>query len=278
LNNYSNEVKQSILKTPNYIRSKTTWQWTIIGGLTGFFVIHPFVMIASHLMFQPRIESNYSIAAIIFAEFTRVFSFQMLPWGLSLFIISAISGFFYGRGRQAVDALRKSEQRFRELSITDDLTGLFNSRHFFDRLKAEVERTNRYGHPLSLLILDLDNFKKYNDTFGHIAGDEVLEKAGEILHRSLRKTDSAYRYGGEEFAIILPETGGRKALHFAERLRANFENQAFAARQEEHFSVTVSIGVAQYTAEEEIAPFIKQADDNMYTAKKKGKNRIYSSV
>jgi hypothetical protein len=86
---------------------------------------------------KTRIESNYSIAAIIFAEFTRVFSFQMLPWGLSLSIISAISGFFYGRGRQAVDALRKSEQRFRELSITDDLTGLFNSRHFFDRLKAE---------------------------------------------------------------------------------------------------------------------------------------------
>ncbi len=160
-------------------------------------------------MFQPGLESDSLIVDVILMEFARVFSFQMLPWGLSFFIISALSGLFYGRGRQAADALRKSEQRFRELSITDDLTGLFNSRHFFDRLKAEVERTNRYGHPLSLLILDLDNFKKFNDTFGHIAGDEVLEKAGEILHRSLRKIDSAYRYGGEEFAIILPETGGR---------------------------------------------------------------------
>jgi diguanylate cyclase (GGDEF)-like protein len=228
-------------------------------------------------MFQPRIESNYSIVAVIFAEFARIFSFPMLTWGLGFAFISALSGLFYGRSRQAVDALRKSEQRYRELSITDDLTGLFNSRHFFDRLKAEVERTNRYGHPLSLLILDLDNFKKYNDIFGHIAGDEVLEKTGEILHRSLRKTDSAYRYGGEEFAIILPETGGRKAVHFAERLRVAFESQVFAIRQEENLSVTVSIGVAQYTAKEEIATFIKQADDHMYTAKKKGKNRIYFS-
>jgi two-component system cell cycle response regulator len=81
-------------------------------------------------------------------------------------VISALTGAFYGRSRQAIAALYASEQRFKEMSITDELTGLCNSRHFFNRIKAEVERTDRYGHPLTLLILDFDNFKQYNDTFG----------------------------------------------------------------------------------------------------------------
>ena len=278
MNNYSNEVKQSILKTPNYIRSKTTWQWAIIGGLTGFFVIHPFVMIASHLMFQPRIESNYSLVDVILMEFAKIFSLQMLPWGLSFAFISALSGLFLGRNRQMTHELQKSEQRFRKLSITDNLTRIYNSRHFFNQLKNEIERTNRYGHPLSLLILDLDNFKNYNDCHGHVAGDEVLAKSGEILRKSLRKTDSAYRYGGEDFTIILPETDGQDAAHFAERLRMAFENQAIENQQEGILPITVSIGVVQYKEKEKIADFIKRADDNMYIAKEKGKNQVYFST
>ena len=265
------------MKSPNYIKSKTTWQWAIIGGLSGFLVIHPCVMIIAHLMFLPGLESNYSIVRIIFAEFAGILSFQMLPWGLSFAMISAVSGAFYGRNRHVALALQESERRFRKLSITDDLTGIYNSRHFFNRLKNEIERTNRYGHPLSLLILDLDNFKNYNDHHGHVAGDEDLAKTGKILRNSLRKTDSAYRYGGEEFTIILPETEGRDAAHFAERLRMTFESQAFAVEKEGSLSVTASIGVAQYKKKEEVADFIKRADDNMYVAKEKGKNQVYFS-
>ena len=262
------------MKPPNYIKSKTTWQWTIIGGLTGFFIIHPWVMIIAHLMFLPGLEANFSIVRIIFAEYTGILSFQMLPWGFSFAIISAVSGAFYGRSRQVSAALRESEQRFRNLSITDDLTGLHNSRHFFFRLRQEIERTNRYGHPMTLLIMDLDNFKRFNDTYGHVAGDKVIAKAGEIIGKSLRNTDSAYRYGGEEFTIILPETEGRDAAHFAERLRSKFESQAYAIQKKENLSVTTSIGVAQYKEKEEMAAFIKRADDNMYAAKSKGKNRV----
>jgi diguanylate cyclase (GGDEF)-like protein len=127
---------------------------------------------------------------------------------------------------------------------------------------------------LSLLILDLDNFKKYNDAFGHIAGDRVLAKAGEIFRNSLRKTDAAYRYGGEEFAILLPETKGEEALHFAERIRLSFENQDSILPGEKTLLVTVSIGVAQYKSGEELNTFIKRADTNMYAAKNEGKNRI----
>jgi diguanylate cyclase (GGDEF)-like protein len=259
------------------MRPRATWQWTLIGGLIGFFVIHPCVMVTAHLMLKSRLESNYSIVDIILVEFAQIFSVQMLPWGLSFAIISALSGLFLGRTRQVTHALQENEQRFRKLSITDDLTGIYNSRHFFNRLKNEIERTNRYEHPLSLLILDLDNFKNYNDNHGHVAGDEALAKTGKILRNSLRKTDSAYRYGGEEFTIILPETEGRDAAHFAERLRMTFESQAFAVEKEGSLSVTASIGVAQYKKKEEVADFIKRADDNMYVAKEKGKNQVYFS-
>ena len=262
------------LKPSSNMRPKATWRWTLIGGLIGFFVIHPCVMIIARLMFQPRLESNYSIVDGILAEFAKIFSLQMLPWGLSFVFISALSGLFFGRNRQVTHALQESEQRFRKLSITDDLTGIYNSRHFFYRLKNEIERTNRYEHPLSLLILDLDNFKNYNDRHGHVAGDEVLAKTGKILRNSLRKTDSAYRYGGEEFTVILPETGGNEAVHFAERIRQNIEKHAFVIRRDRSLSVTASTGIAQYKPEEEISVFIKRADENMYTAKKQGKNRI----
>lgn len=128
-----------------------------------------------------------------------------------------------------------------------------------------------------MLILDLDNFKKYNDTHGHVVGDDVLAKTGEILRNSLRKTDSAYRYGGEEFTIILPETGGNEAVHFAERIRQSIEKNAFLIRRDKSLSVTASIGIVQYKTGEQISAFIKRADENMYTAKKQGKNRVFFS-
>jgi len=255
-------------------RSRATCLWALIGGMSGYFIIHPWVMITAHLMFRPRLKSYFSIVDIIFEEFTRAFSLEMLPWGFAFAIISALAGAFYGRSRQAIAALRASEQRFKEMSITDELTGLYNSRHFFNRLKAEIERTDRYGHPLTLLMLDLDNFKQYNDAFGHLSGDSVLAETGNIIRKSIRSSDSAYRYGGEEFAVILPESGGQESLYFAERIRKSFESQALFAHKEDGLRVTVSIGVAQYLPGEEISAFIKRADENMYAAKNAGKNRI----
>ena len=263
------KLNRSILK-----RSRTTCFWAIIGALSGYFIIHPWVMFTAHLMFQPSFASSFSIIKIISEEFTRAFSLEMLPWGLAFASICSLTTAFYGRSRQAIAALRTSEQRFKELSITDELTGLYNSRHFFNRLKAEVERTDRYGHPLTLLILDLDNFKQYNDTFGHLAGDKVLADTGNNIRKSIRSTDSAYRYGGEEFAVILPESNGQESLYFAERIRKSFEGKALVDHKKDGLRVTVSIGVAQYIAGEEISAFIRRADRNMYAAKNAGKNRI----
>jgi len=176
--------------------------------------------------------------------------------------------------KQAEESLRESEKRYRELSITDDLTKLYNSRHFYDQLRTEIERANRYNRPLSLLLLDIDNFKHYNDTYGHLEGNGVLAKLGKVIQESLRQTDSAYRYGGEEFTVILPETKGEKAVSVAERMRKRFEAETFSPTFEEKVHKTVSIGAAQYQPEEEFLGFMRRVDKAMYAAKDQGKNQV----
>lgn len=176
----------------------------------------------------------------------------------------------------AEEALRESESRYRTLSVTDALTDLYNSRHFYDQLRLEIERTDRYFHPLSLLLLDIDNFKKFNDTYGHLEGDVVLVRLGEVIRRCLRKTDSAYRFGGEEFTVILPETTGNAATILAERIREEYENEAFHPLDKlKPLHETVSIGVAQYIPQEGLRQFLKCVDSNMYQAKRQGKNRVF---
>lgn len=179
--------------------------------------------------------------------------------------------------KQAEETLRESEKRYRELSIRDSLTKLYNPKHFFSQLKAETRRAVRYSRPLSLLLLDIDNFKHYNDTYGHLEGDKVLAKTGEVLLESLRKTDSAYRYGGEEFTVILPETGDEEAISVAERIRKRLETETFCPTSDKAVHVTASIGVAQYIFEEEFSAFIKRADNAMYVSKENGKNRVFFS-
>ncbi len=173
------------------------------------------------------------------------------------------------------EALRESEKKYKELSIMDNLTGLFNQRHFYNELRAEIDRIQRYKHPLALLLLDVDNFKIYNDTYGHLAGDKVLAKLGEVIRNSIRKTDSGYRYGGEEFTVILTETRGQDALVVADRLRKRFASEIFFPVPLEPVHVTVSVGIANYRDGEEIAFFVKRADQNMYEAKSRGKNCVY---
>jgi len=107
----------------------------------------------------------------------------------------------------------------------DDLTQLYNSRHFYDQLKREIERSNRYGQPLALLLLDLDRFKAFNDAYGHIEGDFVLSRLGQVIKRCLREADSAYRYGGEEFTIILPMVTNADGAVTAERISMEFKKE-----------------------------------------------------
>jgi len=172
--------------------------------------------------------------------------------------------------------LEENEKKYRELSIIDDLTQLYNSRYFYVQLKSEIDRWNRYKQPLTLLLLDLDNFKAFNDAYGHVEGDQVLLRLGQVVKRCLRQTDSAYRYGGEEFTIILPMTTNEKGVVTAGRIREEFKKEKFSPDPGKDVNMTVSIGVAQYRTQEEMKSFVHRVDQLMYQGKKTGKDRVCS--
>ena len=174
----------------------------------------------------------------------------------------------------AEEALRESEHRYQELSIIDDLTQLYNSRHFHAQLEREIERSNRYGQPLTLLLLDIDKFKKFNDKYGHVEGDYVLSRLGQLVKRCLRETDSAYRYGGEEFTIMLPMTTSEEGIVTAKRIQTELKKEVFYPVLGQEVNITVSIGLAQYKTKEEMKAFVQRVDKLMYQAKKDGRNRI----
>jgi diguanylate cyclase (GGDEF)-like protein len=179
--------------------------------------------------------------------------------------------------RKIENELHISEKKYKDLSITDDLTQLYNSRHFYNKLKEEINRSTRYKHPLSLLLIDIDDFKILNDKYGHLEGDEVLSMTGKIIKDCLRITDSAYRYGGEEFTIILPGIGFEAAVNAAERIRKQISAHEFTSSTNQALRITVSVGACQFESEEEMKAFVKRADNAMYVAKQNGKNRVSSS-
>jgi len=165
-------------------------------------------------------------------------------------------------------------EKLQKLAITDGLTRLYNSRSFYSQLELEVDRFNRYQHPLTLLLLDIDHFKDYNDKYGHLEGDKVLVRFSQIIRTCLRTNDSAYRYGGEEFTVILPETAGEEARTVAQRIRAALEAEPFSPEDGEEVTVTISIGLTEYHAKEELSTFIQRADQAMYHSKRSGRNKV----
>jgi diguanylate cyclase (GGDEF)-like protein len=170
--------------------------------------------------------------------------------------------------------LREKNKELHELSITDALTSLHNRKHMMDTLAMEVARGLRYDKLFSILMIDIDDFKSYNDTFGHLPGDEVLRDLGAFLASTLRTEDYAARYGGEEFLLLLPETGSEGAGQLAERLRQRLEEKAIGAAGD-HQGITVSIGVAAFPENgADPEELIRRADSAMYQAKQAGRNLV----
>ena len=172
------------------------------------------------------------------------------------------------------EKLRESEKKYRELSNTDSLTGLGNSRYYHSQITTEITKASSFSLPLSLILIDVDNFKKLNDTFGHVIGDNVLSQLGQIIKESIRQTDLPFRYGGEEFVIVLTSTKKADACRVAEKIRKGFEKQNFSTTEGLAITATISAGVVEYQEPETSKSFIDRADKLMYRAKSSGKNTI----
>ncbi|MEW6188736.1 MAG: diguanylate cyclase [Actinomycetota bacterium] len=169
----------------------------------------------------------------------------------------------------------KVVEQLRQTSITDGLTGLSNHKNFMERLKVEFKRALRYGSPLSLIMIDVDLFKPINDTYGHVRGDEVLKIMAQIIKRNIREADLAARYGGDEFALILPETDKTEAFAVAEKLRRKVEAHEFILNGNPN-RITISLGITPLTPNiKDVATFVEKADKAMYKAKESGRNRAY---
>jgi len=179
------------------------------------------------------------------------------------------------RLREALEEeVRRREQledELRQLATTDSLTGAVNRRHFMELAAKEINRSRRYQRPLSVMLIDLDNFKRINDTAGHSAGDQVLMRLARILRRELRKSDVFGRLGGDEFAVLAPELDEDAAARMADRLRAAMEFQL----PDSGLAVTISVGVAGYdVGEDSVEPALQRADQALYKSKHGGRNRV----
>ncbi len=172
---------------------------------------------------------------------------------------------------QEVERRERLEAELRQLATTDSLTGAWNRRHFLDLAAKEVNRSRRYGRPLAVMLIDIDNFKRINDTLGHSAGDQILTRLARVLRRTLRKPDAFGRLGGDEFAVLAPELDEDAARQMAERLREAMEITLPGS----DLAVTISIGVAAWhDGDETIEPAMHRADRALYRSKDGGRNRV----
>jgi two-component system, cell cycle response regulator len=186
------------------------------------------------------------------------------------------------RGKRYVDQLRSSFQASLEMAVTDQLTGLYNRRYLASHISAMFDRANWTSRPLSTMILDIDHFKRINDTYGHDAGDKVLKEFADCVSRSVRGIDLACRYGGEEFLVAMPDTDTAFAMIVAERLRQEIANKKFIINGgRDSIEVTVSIGIATTEngpEDDNSQKLIKRADEALYEAKSSGRNRVIKSA
>lgn len=234
------------------------------------------------IKFTKKIKTNYNLDVIVMTAYSSKYSYEdAIKNGASDLIFKPIR---YNELLLRINRVLKERSILKErdsmieelkrLTIEDPLTKLFNSRHFYAQLENEINRSDRYLHPLSLIFIDVDNFKIINDIYGHMIGDQILSAIASIFKTCLRSQDTAYRFAGDEFTVILPETKADKAKVVAERIRLNLENESLIVCEKEISKITVSIGISEYQRNEEKEQFIHRADETMYEAKKSGGNKV----
>ncbi|BEQ15361.1 hypothetical protein FAK_24270 [Desulfoferula mesophila] len=174
-------------------------------------------------------------------------------------------------------ALAQRERRYRQLSTVDELTGLYNARYFKSKMASEINHAHTMGQPLGLVILDVDDFKRFNDSFGHAEGDRVLAELGRLMRDSVRPLDSPCRYGGDEFAILLPGADSLEVSKICQRIRHALAQCLFLPEGDSREMVTASLGTAQLHQDDDAESLLKRADAALYQAKHRGKNQIVES-
>lgn len=181
--------------------------------------------------------------------------------------------------QEKVIQLEEAQQRLKELAITDGMTGLYNYRHFKDRLGLEFQRAERSHAAMSLVMMDIDYFKHYNDTNGHLAGDEVLRMISYLIRQNVRQIDLPIRYGGEEFALLLVDTEKKDAIHVAEKIKGIVERSSFKNESAQpNGKITLSMGVAAYPDDVKTPDeLISIADQRLYRAKALGRNLVIAN-
>lgn len=208
-------------------------------------------------------EAESARKAIVFSSMIALAA-GILLFGLFYWLVGRVGAQLESRSRMLAD-----------LAMRDGLTKLLNHRMFYTLLEKEVARAQRYDKPLSLLMLDIDYFKRVNDTYGHVAGDMILTGLSSVISSQVRNVDSVCRYGGEEISVILPETGMETAAQMAERIRSATEEHRFDIGQEQSIAITVSIGAASLPPQQtSVEKLVAAADKALYEAKEGGRNRV----
>lgn len=213
-------------------------------------------------------------------EFTKSDLTELFGFNIILIFAYFISSFLSSNIGRSQFLLKELLKKTKELSITDDLTGLYNQAQFFTLLELELKRAERYGNNLSVIIFDVDNFKNYNDNNGHLKGSETLKKIGSLMKKVFRNGDILARYGGDEFIMILPSTDAVGAYLAAERIRESVEKAKFDGEEKQPLGkITITLGISTFPEHGKTSKeIIDNADKALYIAKESGRNRtvIYS--
>ncbi len=244
---------------------------TVAGVLSGLVVPLCFLL-------KMRFHNQASIA-LISAEISKNYYYSayilfIIPSALGW--LGAYLGGFHDKQSHEKSRIENLMNALAAQSMSDDVTGLYNHRHLIEEIEREIERAKRYDHILCGMMIDVDGFKKINDTYGHLTGDFVLREMAQLLIQSLRKIDVIGRYGGDEFVVILPETRIEAAIVVAERILQNVRQHRFQTKHA-HLSLTVSIGIISFENIKDLdrAQFIERIDKAMFEAKALGKDRIF---
>jgi diguanylate cyclase (GGDEF)-like protein len=291
------EVLRSIIDQVTHLVRPASWFLLLLDEKTGELCFELAFGEGAENRRSLRVSSADGIAGAAFTSgqaqvVANIIAIPLRAAGSTLGVLELINRVDAKMSRQDLQALKtvcdyaaiaianaRNFRRVQELTIIDDHTGLYNARHLRTMLDVEVQRALRFAHPLSLIFLDLDHFKAINDEHGHMIGTSLLQEIGRVLASSVRKVDSAFRYGGDEFAILLVETDAQGAVRVARRIQSRLEKSVFRIDGRLDLKTTASQGIATFPDDAaSAAELLHAADQAMYRAKSRGRNAVVSAA